>query len=485
MSWLLKLKQNWLEPFFFFGNNPITLIGSGLTTASAITLVVYWVMEMVGRRYTNPYLGIIFFLVLPALFVAGLALVPVGMALRRRALLKTNSLPATYPEIHLGDPLFRHGVLVVVAATAANLLIVGTASYHAVAYMDSPHFCGQSCHVMAPQWTAYQESPHSHVDCVECHVGSGMKSYVQAKVNGTKQLIEVTFHRWPTPIRATLNGLRPARETCEECHTPAKFVGEKLLVKTTFGDDVKNSMTRTVLVLHLGGIDSVSHLSGIHGAHLNHFEYIASDADAQTILAVTRPNPDGTTTQYLSSDVKGPVSEIRGVRRTMDCMDCHNQATHVFQTAGDAIDEAMVDGTPSPDLPFVHKQGLALIQATYASQAEAGQKIVTGLHEFYRTQYPEVWQNQRPLVDAAAQRLVAIYDRNVFPEMKVTWGTYPNNIGHMAYPGCFRCHDGSHTTKDGKTLSNDCSLCHNLLATDETNPSVLNDLQLQNELRLQ
>jgi hypothetical protein len=69
--------------------------------------------------------------------------------------------------------------------------------------------------------------------------------------------------------------------------------------------------------------------------------------------------------------------------------------------------------------------------------------------------------------------------------MKVTWGTYPNNIGHMAYPGCFRCHDGSHTTKDGKTLSNDCSLCHNLLATDETHPSVLNDLQLQNELHLQ
>jgi nitrate/TMAO reductase-like tetraheme cytochrome c subunit len=351
--------------------------------------------------------------------------------------------------------------------------------------MDSPHFCGQSCHVMAPQWAAYQESPHSHVDCVECHVGSGMKSYVQAKVNGTKQLIEVSLHTWPTPIRATLNGLRPARETCEECHTPAKFIGEKLLVKTTFGDDVKNSVTRTVLVLHLGGIDSVSHLSGIHGAHLNHFEYIASDADAQTILAVTRPNPDGTKTQYVSSDVKGPADQIKGVRRTMDCMDCHNQATHVFQTAQEAMDEAMVDGTPSASLPFIHKQGLQLIQATYSSQAEAGQKIAAGLDDFYRTQYPQVWSAQRPQIDAAARRIVAMYDRNVFPEMKVTWGTYPNNIGHMAYPGCFRCHDGSHTTKDGKTLSNDCSLCHNLLATDESNPTVLNDLQLQGQMRLQ
>ena len=482
MSLLRRLRENWLQPFFFFGNNPITLVGSGLTTASAITLIAYWAMEMLGRHYVNPYLGIIFFLILPVLFIAGLVLVPVGMLLRRNQLRKAGQIPEVYPALQLSDPVFRHGVLVVVAATFLNLIIVGTSSYRAVSYMDSASFCGDSCHVMAPQWTAYQESPHSHVDCVQCHVGSGMKSYVQAKVNGTKQLIEVSTHRWPTPIHATLNGLRPARETCEECHTPAKFIGEKLLVKTTFGDDEKNSVTRTVLVLHLGGRDGVSHLTGIHGAHLNNFEYVATDPAAQTIIAVTRPNADGTKTQYVSSDWKKP---IQGVHRTMDCMDCHNQATHVFQTAQEAMDDAMLDGTPSPELPFVHKEGLQLIQATYSSQAEAGEKIVAGLEDYYRTRQPEVWNTQRAKVDAAARRLVAIYDRNVFPEMKVTWGTYPNNIGHMAYPGCFRCHDGNHTAKDGKTLSNDCSLCHNLLATDETHPTVLNDLGLQNELHLQ
>jgi nitrate/TMAO reductase-like tetraheme cytochrome c subunit len=472
-----------LRPVLFYGNNPLSLLGGGLTSAAAFVLIGFWVVSIFGHGgSSNPYLGLIFELFLPGLFVLGLVLIPIGIWMRRRKLLAAGQVPDTYPQIDLRDVNFRRGIEIVVLATFINFVIVGTASYRAVSYMDSPHFCGSSCHVMAPQWAAYQESPHSHVDCVDCHVGSGMKSYVQAKVNGTKQLIEVTFHTWPTPIRATLNGLRPARETCEECHTPAKFIGEKLLVKTTFGDDEKNAMTRTVLVLHLGGIDSVSHLSGIHGAHLNHFEYVASDSGAQTILSVSRPNPDGTKTEYISSDVKGP---IQGVRRTMDCMDCHNQATHVFQTAQGAIDEAMVDGTPSPSLPFVHKQGLALIQATYSSQAEAGSKIVSGLNDFYRTQYPQVWSTQRSQINAAAQRLVSIYDRNVFPEMKVTWGTYPNNIGHMDYPGCFRCHDGSHTTKSGKTLSNDCSLCHNLLATDETNPSVLNDLQLQNELHLQ
>jgi nitrate/TMAO reductase-like tetraheme cytochrome c subunit len=463
--------------------NLLSLLGGALTSASALVLIGFWVVSIFGHSgSSNPYIGIIFDLFLPGLFVLGLVLIPIGIWLRRRRLTATGQVPATYPQIDLQNVVFRRGLEVVMVATFINFVIVGTATYRGVSYMDSPHFCGQSCHVMAPQWAAYQESPHAHVDCVDCHVGSGMKSYVQAKVNGTKQMVEVTFHTWPTPIRATLNGLRPARETCEQCHTPAKFIGEKLLVKTTFGDDEKNAMTRTVLVLHLGGIDSVSHLSGIHGAHLNHFEYVASDSAAQTILSVSRPNSDGTKTEYISSDVKGP---IQGVRRTMDCMDCHNQATHVFQTAQGALDEAMVDGTPSPTLPFVHKQGLKLMQATYSSQAEAGAKIVTGLNDFYRTQYPQVWSSQRPQIDAAARRLVAMYDRNVFPEMKVTWGTYPNNIGHMDYPGCFRCHDGSHTTKGGKTLSNDCSLCHNLLATDETNPSVLNDLQLQNELHLQ
>jgi nitrate/TMAO reductase-like tetraheme cytochrome c subunit len=480
---VFKSVEKTLRPVLFYGNNPLSLLGGGLTSAAAFVLIGFWIVSIVGHGgSSNPYLGLIFELFLPGLFVLGLILIPIGIGLRRRKLLAAGQVPDTYPQIDLRDVNFRRGIEIVALATFINFVIVGTASYRAVSYMDSPHFCGSSCHVMAPQWAAYQESPHSHVECVECHVGSGMKSYVQAKVNGTKQLIEVSLHTWPTPIRATLNGLRPARETCEECHTPAKFVGEKLLVKTTFGDDEKNAMTRTVLVLHLGGVDSVSHLSGIHGAHLNHFEYVASDSSAQTILSVEKPNADGTKTEYISSDVKGP---IQGMRRTMDCMDCHNQATHVFQTAQGAIDEAMVDGTPSPSLPFVHKQGLALIQATYSSQAEAGSKIVSGLNDFYRTKYPQVWSTQRDQVNAAAQRLVSIYDRNVFPEMKVTWGTYPNNIGHMDYPGCFRCHDGSHTTKAGKTLSNDCSLCHNLLATDETNPSVLNDLQLQNELHLQ
>jgi hypothetical protein len=472
---LERLKRDWLQPFFYFGNNPTTLIGSGLTTASAVTLIFYWIATLMTGSFENPYLGLIFFLGLPGLFVLGLLLVPLGMWRRRRALLSAGALPTTFPEIHLADPLFRHGVIIVIAATVMNLAIVSTATYRGVTYMDSANFCGQSCHVMAPQWAAYQESPHAHVACVECHVGSGMSAYVEAKINGTKQLIEVTFKDYPRPITVQLNVLRPARVTCEQCHTPARFAGDRMLVLTSFGDDTENTPSRTVLVLHLGGIDSLRHESGIHGAHLNHFTYIATDSAEQTIIAVSKPNPDGSVTQFVDSSWKGP---IKGVEREMDCMDCHNQATHVFKTAKQALDDVMIDGSPSSDLPFVHKEGLQLIQATYSTQDEAAQKITIGLIDFYRTQYPDIWNSQKAKVEDAARTLVNLYKRNVFPGMKVTWGTYPDNIGHMDYPGCFRCHDGNHTAKNGQTLSNDCSLCHNLLAVEEKSPKVLSTLGL-------
>ncbi len=473
MTLLGSFKANWLRPGFFFGNNPVTLIGSGLTTASAITLLTFWVMDLIGHTYSNPYLGIIFFLFLPVLFVLGLILIPVGMLLRRRALKQAGRIPDVYPDLDLNDPKFRRGVAIVIAATVINVMVVGSASYRGVAFMDSSRFCGTSCHVMAPQWTAYRNSPHSHVACVECHVGSGMSAYINSKLDGTKQVAEVVFDTYPRPIITPLSALRPARATCEECHNPSRFLGDRVLVLTSFANDQANTISRTVLVMHLGGRDSLNRLRGIHGAHLNHFHYIASDNTNQKIIEVDKPNPDGTVTRYVDTDWKGPV---KGVRREMDCMDCHNQATHVFQTAEQALDDVMVNGTPSPELPFVHREGLKLIQAKYDSHAQAETRITAGLESFYRTSYPNVWNSQRGLVENAGRKLVAVYERNVFPSMNVTWGTYPNNIGHTDYPGCFRCHDGNHVAGNGTVLSNDCSLCHNVLAAGETNPKVLSDL---------
>lgn len=478
MTLLNKLDKSWLRPILFFGNNPISLIGGAITTASAMTLVGFWVVAILGHGGSNnPYLGILFDLILPGIFVLGLALIPLGMWLRRRTLAATGSLPSIYPHIDLADPLFRHGIDFVIVATFINFIILGTASYRGVAYMDSPSFCGQTCHVMHPEFAAYTVAAHSHVECTACHVGSGAASYVRAKVNGTKQLIEVSLHNYPTPIPAPVRTLRPAREICEGCHTPAKFIGEKLLVKSSFADDEKNSKTMTMVLLHLGGRDSLSHLTGIHGVHFGHIEYIATDPTRTTIPWAERTYADGSKTAFGTSSLKGTVPD--GERRVMDCIDCHNRAAHTMQTAEDALNRAMAEGAISAELPWVHKKGLALLKADYATEAEARVKIPAQLTQFYREEHPDVLAAHPDLVKAAGQGLVYVFTTNSFPDMKVTWGSHPNHIGHMSYPGCFRCHDGDHVAKDGKALTQDCTACHNLLAVDEAKPKILSDLGIQ------
>jgi formate-dependent nitrite reductase cytochrome c552 subunit len=235
-------------------------------------------------------------------------------------------------------------------------------------------------------------------------------------------------------------------------------------------------VTRTLVLLHVGGRNQFGQLSGIHGAHLGHIEYIATDSTHQTIRWVSTVKADGSTTEFVSSDAQGSVI---GQKRVMDCMDCHNRAAHSFDTPEMALNKAMAAGVPNASLPFVHKEALTLMKASYGSQEEAASKIKAGLEEFYRSQYPAVWNEQRAQIDQASGTIVRLYSENVFPDMKVTWGTHPNNIGHNDYPGCFRCHDGSHNAKNEKTISNDCSLCHNLVAVDEANPKLLADIGIQ------
>jgi formate-dependent nitrite reductase cytochrome c552 subunit len=297
---------------------------------------------------------------------------------------------------------------------------------------------------------------------------------VHAKINGTKQLLMVLTHNYPKPIMAG-DKVPPAWTTCLNCHSPEKFVGDKLIVEASYGDDEKNSTTNSLVLMHVGGRNSFGNLSGIHGAHMGHIEYIATDSTHQTIPWVGKTNGDGSVSEFVSSDAKLPVS---GQKRVMDCIDCHNRAAHSFSTPEEALNKAMDQGRPSASLPFVHKEGLTLLKADYGSQEEADSKIASALQSFYRSQYPAIWSGQRAQIEVAAKTISNIYDSNVFPFMKVAWGTHPDNLGHNAYAGCFRCHDGSHNAKDGKTITNDCTVCHNLLAVDEAKPKLLSDLGL-------
>jgi nitrate/TMAO reductase-like tetraheme cytochrome c subunit len=476
MTLLSNFSKNWLRPILFLGNNPVSIIGGAITSASAMTLTGFWIVAVVGHGGSNnPYLGIIFDLCLPAIFLFGLALIPTGIWFRRRRLKAAGQLPSTFPKIDFADPAFRRGIDFVIVATFINFIIVGTASYRGVAYMDTTSFCGQTCHVMKPELSAYHFAPHAGVACTDCHVAPGVPGYIHAKVNGTKQLLMVVLHNYPKPIMA--DGKVPAaRDTCVNCHSPERLSTDKLLVSSSYGADEKNSVTRSLALIHIGGRDQFGKLSGIHGAHMGHIEYVSGDSTNQTISWVGKRNDDGSTTEFVSAD---PKVAANGIRHVMDCIDCHNRAAHSFETPEEALNKDMAAGTPSASLPFAHKQGLMLIKARYTSEEDAREKITSAFQQFYRSQYPLISNSQRSQIDQGARALADIYSRNVFPFMNVSWGTHPNNLGHNDYPGCFRCHDGNHNAKSGKAITNDCSMCHNLLAVDEPSPRLLAEIGMQ------
>lgn len=471
-----SFREEWIRPIVFYGNNWLSLLGGAITTASAMVLVGFWVVGFFGHGASkNPYLGIIFDLILPGIFVVGLVLVLVGILARRSYLDATNQVPSLFPEVSLKDPVFRHALDVVVVATFINFIIVGTAAYRGVAYMDTVSFCGASCHVMAPEHASYRVSPHSNVACTDCHVAPTAAAYVHAKVDGTVQLLMVVAENYPRPIMAD-NKIPAASTTCVHCHSPGRFFGDKVVITSSFADDKSNTQTSSVTLMHVGGRDAFTHLSGIHGAHMGKIEYIATDTTNQTIPWVGKTNDNGSVTEFFESGAKSPVA---GEKRLMDCIDCHIRAAHSFDTPEVALNKDMALGSPSASLPFIHQEGLSLLRASYKSQAEAQTRIASGLVTFYRSQYPAIWDAQSPQVYAAAKALISIYDANVFPSMKVTWGTHPNNIGHNTSPGCFRCHDGNHSAKDRSSITNDCSVCHNLVVSDTTRPRLITDMGMR------
>jgi hypothetical protein len=461
----------------------MTLIGAVLTTSAAVTLVGFWLRESVRETPTSPYSGILFFVALPALFVLGLLLMPLGVWWRRRRLRAHGGLPAAWPQVDLGTPMVRNAVVLVAVATVLNVAIVGTASYRGVEYMDSNAFCGTQCHtVMAPQYTAFLDGPHSRVGCAQCHIGEGASWFVKSKLSGTRQLFAVAFHTYSTPIPSPVKHLRPARETCEQCHWPQKFQGDKFVVRTKYDEDEANTPSTTVLVARIGGGPAAGHV-GIHGRHLDParpISYVATDDKRQVIPVVEAVDASGQKHTYVSTEIKASADDLaRGERRTMDCMDCHNRPSHTFELPERALDRALAQGRISTALPFIKKKGIELLRAEYPDRETAQRRIASDLPAFYQKEHPEAYRAHRAQVEAAIGELSGIYLRNVFPNMKVGWGTYPNNVGHDDFLGCFRCHDDSHKRADGQAITQDCAACHTILAQDESNPKVLSDLGLK------
>lgn len=471
--WREPLKE-WLAPLVHLSNNLISFTGVLLTTTGGVSwLFALPVFLTEGAKH--PYLGILVYLFLPGVFFFGLALMPVGMYFRFRRDRKLGRRPADLPPLSWRNPAFRRLVSFVFLATGANVVIAGHFTYSTVEYMDSASFCGELCHsVMAPEFAAYQESSHYRVSCVDCHIGAGASWFVRSKLSGVGQVFAIMLDNHRRPIPAPVHNLRPAQETCETCHWPQHFSSHRLRIMEKFADDEENTRSTTVLLMRIGG-GSIA--EGIHGAHLApgvEVEYL-SDPSRQQILWVRYTASSGVSTEYAAADWN--PDDAGGLeRRRMDCVDCHNRPTHAFLLPERAVDEALAAGRLDPSLPFIKKQGVEILRAEYASAEEAELRIPAKVEEFYRESYPDSYRAHRVRIREAGETLVAVYKRNVFPEMKVTWGTYPNNIGHTDFPGCFRCHDDMHASAEGETISQDCASCHEILAYEESEPEILTSL---------
>lgn len=439
--------------------NWVSLAGLLMVGGSLFAFLFLLILEVMTGT-TNPYIGILAFLILPGFLVMGLVVIGIGLYMERRKV--TQSLDGQLPPLLLVDfsqPHTRRNIFVFTGAGLMIILFTVIMMYRGYHFTESSQFCGQSCHtVMQPEYTTYQHSPHARLACAECHIGSGASWYVKAKVSGLRQVYAVALNKFSRPITTPVKNLRPAQDTCEQCHWPSKFVGNLDRSYVHFLADKTNTPFSVRLLLKVGGGDPThGPVGGIHW-HMNvgnHVEYIAKDDQHQVIPWVRLTDRQGVVTEYKTAGFK--PDPAKDVIQIMDCMDCHNRPSHIFQSPDAAVDMALSLGKLDPTMPNIKKTAVQVLTEPYTTNQEAMQKIATRLHAEYSSD---------PRYQGAIDVVQDIYRNNFFPEMKTNWKTHPNNLGHKEFLGCFRCHDGDHKTADGKQSikANDCNACHTIVA---------------------
>jgi len=449
--------------------HPLSLVGGGLAFFSFFSILSMLLIEAILAK-TNPYIGVFTYMVYPGLLVLGLLLISVGALLERRRRVGGGELPP-FPRIDLNNPKTRGIFLFLTGTTVLILVLISTVSYRAYQFTDSVGFCGELCHsVMKPEYTAYQASPHSRVACVDCHVGPGATWFVRSKLSGAYQIYSVTFNKFPRPIATPIENLRPARETCEQCHWPEKFFGAQLKIINRFGYDAQNSVRQIQMLIRTGGGSPTTGVTaGIHW-HMNianEVWYGALDRQRQKIPWVWVKDMQGRVTEYFDTSLSLKPEELKRLEvRRMDCMDCHNRPSHIFRDPDAAVDNSLLTRLIDRKLPYIKKEAVRVLSQTYPDTEKAREGIATSLDRFYLTQYPQLYNKERETIRKAITEVQRIYQTNFFPEMKVDWRTHPDNIGHTLYPGCFRCHDGKHVSREGKVIRTECQLCHTIIGQE-------------------
>jgi hypothetical protein len=458
--------------------NPMSYLGVIISTVAAMLIAILLLIDMLADVH-SAYLGVLLFFILPVFFMAGFVLIAWGMwdEHKRRRKQAVVEIPK-FPIFDLNQPRHRVAFIVTLCGAILAALLLTVVAYEAYHFTESLTFCGELCHVvMQPEAIASQNSPHARVSCAGCHVGPGAGWYVKSKLAGTRQMLAVLLKTYPKPIPPAIQHLRPADQTCEECHWPEKFYGSKLKVNTHFGFDEQNTPHDVSYLVRIGGGESAA-ADGGSGIHWHMMAdkkvfFKASDPGLQEITNVWEEMPDGTVVEYklegyeesddqAESDGHGPD------KRIVDCVVCHNRPTHIFRSPDEAMDKAMTENAIAHELPFIKKVGVEALLGDYETHEDAAEGIREKVWEFYKSEFADVAVDNGTEIEDAVYVITDIYKKNFFPEMKVSWKAYPDNIGHWISPGCFRCHDGKHVSEDGKVIRRECEVCHTM---PESSPS--------------
>lgn len=457
--------MSWQEQFGVSYKTPLGLFGVAITTV-CFTLLLLGLLGHITGLIENHYAAIVTFLLFPAGIVLGLVLIPVSFFIRRKRWFR-QSLTKASLVVDFGNKIHRRAVVLTIVLTVINAAIFSLVVYEAYHFTESDYFCGAVCHtVMAPEYTAYNRSPHAKVGCVECHIGSGAEWYVKAKLSGLRQVKAVIDGSYSTPIPAPVEHLRPARDTCEACHWPEKFHGKIVKQFITYSNDDQLEPYVEEIALHIGGRNPATDaFEGIHW-HVSDdvkVEYYSLNNTRTAIGKIKVTKPNGITEEY---DIEGSEDEAEeGAHwRTMDCIDCHNRPTHVYEDLERKIDHGLFSKKLNPEIEGIREDAFTVMEMEYVSREEAQEQLIENLMSLQANRHGAdfVAENEQAII-SSGNYLLEVWMGNVWPKMDVTWGTYKGHNGHRYEEdgyGCFRCHDEEHETEFGKTISQDCAVCH-------------------------
>lgn len=447
--------------------NYITLFGGVISAASIVSIVLLFLIELTSST-EHSYLGILIYILLPGMMMFGFGVMLLGLLVehRRRRKLSPEEI-AAYPILDLNGPRRRRMFFTFLAGAFIFIMISAFGSYRGYEYTESVPFCGELCHVMHPENTAYKASAHARVKCVECHVGGGADHYLKSKFAGARQVVALFLDSYDRPIQTPVHNLRPAQDICERCHWPEKFFGEQMKIFTHYGYDKDNTMSQSRLLIKTGGgSPTAGQGGGIHW-HMNvanEVTYIATDEKRQKIAWVQFKQADGKVVEYYNKNHNlTPEIIANAPKRKMDCVDCHNRPAHIYISPNQAVDQAFAAGTLDASIPFLKLKSVEALAKPYNTTQEAIDAIAHDIPAYYQTSYPEIYSAKTATVNAAVTELQRIFTTYSFPEMRTDWQSHVNNIGHMNFQGCFRCHDGNHVSKEGKTIRTECHICHTTL----------------------